>query len=648
MIHLPISLSRLLLFCLILPAHLLQAQVKPTTTTSKRAEKYFMDAQDYYYGRDNRQALDALEKALKDDPQFVEAWMLQGELLVEADRTEEAITSYKRAATIQPDFFPPLYFRTASLELRVGKYSDAREDITRFLKYPKIPPDLVAKAKAALKTAEYGVWAVAHPVPYNPVNLGDSVNTKDDEYVNAITADEQKLYFTRLIPVRADQPELREEDFYVSAKCDTVWCKARDMGSPINTRGNEGAISISPDGQFLFFAACNREDGFGSCDIYGARKQGENWSVPQNLGQVVNSPSWDSQPSFSSDGKTLYFASKRPGGKGSSDIWSTELQVDGSWTVPINLGDSINTPFEEMAPFIHPDDQTLYFSSRGHQGLGGQDLFCSRRDVNRNWRKPFNLGYPINSSSDEITLIVKPSGDLAYISSDKLGGKGRQDIYAFPLYKEAQPLKSTYFKGVVYDKATKQRLLAVFELVDLSTGRLITRANSDPVTGEFLLSLPTGKDYALSVSRQGYLFYSDNFALQGDISLTKPFIKDVPLQKIQTGEKVVLRNIFFDTDKYNLKQESVIEIDKLVAFLKTNPSLHIEINGHTDNKGGPEYNLSLSRNRAKAVYDFLVSKGIAPERLTYVGYGLTQPVDSNATEEGRAKNRRTEFTVTGN
>ncbi|MGE5425237.1 MAG: OmpA family protein, partial [Syntrophothermus sp.] len=445
--------------------------------------------------------------------------------------------------------------------------------------------------------------------------------------------------------VRKDQPEPREEDFYLSLKCDTTWCKAKNLGGPINTSGNEGAIFISPDGTYLFFAACNREDGFGSCDIYGARKEGDHWSIPQNLGPVVNTPSWDSQPSFSSDGKTLYFASKRPGGKGSSDIWKTELQPDGSWTPPVNLGDSINTNLEEMAPFIHPDDQTLYFSSKGHQGLGGMDLFYSRKDVNGNWGKPKNLGYPINSYSDEITLVVKPSGDIAYISSDKLGGKGKQDIYSFPLYQEAQPHQATYFKGVVFDKKTKERLQAVFELIDIASGKTVTKSVSDPMTGEFLLSLPTGRDYALNVSKPDYLFYSDNFSLSGYNSQAKPYIRDIPLQRIQVGEKVVLRNIFFDTDKFTLKTESVIELDKLVTLLKANPALKIEISGHTDNQGGAGYNLTLSKNRAKAVYDYLISKGINTERLTYQGYGMTQPVDVNTTEEGRANNRRTEFKV---
>ena len=358
------------------------------------------------------------------------------------------------------------------------------------------------------------------------------------------------------MPETIDQSNEFEEDFFYCDRLDTGWHKAVNLGPPINTHGNEGALCISPDGKMIFFAACNRPDSYGSCDIYWSRKEGNHWTVPENLGPVVNSPAWDSQPSFSSDGKTLYFASKRQGGKGSSDIWKTELQPDGQWTEPVNLGDSINTKAEEMAPFIHPDNQTLYFSSRGHPGMGGLDLFYSRKDANGNWTRPVNLGYPINTSADEITLVVNANGDVAYISSDKLGGKGRQDIYSFKLYENARPHKTTYFKGIVYNKETGQRLEARFELTDLETGRTVVQSSSDAITGEFLLSFPVDKNYALNVSKEGYLFYSDNFLLEGDNTQAKPFVKNIPLQEIKVGETVILKNIFFDTDKYDLKEES--------------------------------------------------------------------------------------------
>jgi len=534
------------------------------------------------------------------------------------------------------------------VELITGHYVDARNDYEKFLSYSDQPKEKQGKAVRNIKSCDFGINSMAHPVPFKPVNLGDSINSPYDDYMNAITADEQYLYFTRKLS-RSKNPEGQHtefnEDFYCAVKSDSAWKKAMNLGPPINTIDNEGALCISPDGKYIFFAACNREDGVGSCDIYWSRNTGGQWSDPVNLGPTVNSITWDSQPSFSSDGKTLYFASKRAGGKGSSDIWKTELQPEGFWSTPENLGDSINTSQEEMAPFIHPDNRTLYFSSRGHPGMGGFDLYYSRKDADGNWTKPVDLGYPINTYADEITLVVNARGDIAYISSDKLGGKGGMDIYSFKLYKDAQPVLVTYFKGIVFDKETNRRLEAKFELTDLSIGKLISSASSDPITGEFLLSLPTEKEYGLSVSRPGYLFYSDHFELRGEHSKTKPFIHNVPLQPIRVGETVILKNIFFDIDKFDLRAESMTELAKLLQLLKNNPAIRIEISGHTDNQGTAEHNMVLSKNRALAVYEYLVRNDIAEERLTYSGYGMIRPIDTNETEQGRANNRRTEFRV---
>jgi len=280
--------------------------------------------------------------------------------------------------------------------------------------------------------------------------------------------------------------------------------------------------------------------------------------------------------------------------------------------------------------------------------LGGMDLFFSKKDSLGNWGSPCNLGYPINTNADEITIIVNSQGNLAFISSDNLGGKGKQDIYSFPLYKEAQPNPVTYFKGVVFDNDSKQRLEARFELIDLKTSKTVAESKSDPVNGEFLLVLPSNHDYALNVSKEGYLFYSDNFSLSGANSQTHPFLKNVPLKPIKVGESVVLKNIFFDTDKYILKEESLTELRKLLALLQKNPRLKVEISGHTDNIGSAEYNLSLSENRAKSVYEYLIHQHISKERITFTGYGLSKPLNTNETEQGRANNRRTEFKVTGN
>jgi flagellar motor protein MotB len=364
-----------------------------------------------------------------------------------------------------------------------------------------------------------------------------------------------------------------------------------------------------------------------------------------NLGPDVNTTAWETQPSLSADGRTLYFVSNRPGGMGQSDIWMTRLQDNGVWTEPKNLGETINTGGSEMAPYFHPDGRTLYFSSDGQVGLGGMDLFVSRSDSAGNWLEPENLGYPINSSGDEINIVVNAWGDKAYISSNQHEGYGGYDIFNFELPLDARPTPSTFMKGVVKDKESGEPLEAYFSLTDVNSNIEIVRSFSDPANGEFLVCIPTSKVYALNVSAGGYLFYSGNFALEGLASEMEPFFVNVELSPIREGETMVLRNIFFGTDDYQLKASSFAELKKLIAFLNYNSGVKVEIRGHTDNTGDADYNKVLSAKRAQSVYDYLVENGVEAKRLAFKGYGATLPVADNDTREGRAKNRRTEIGI---
>ncbi|MBE9480254.1 MAG: PD40 domain-containing protein [Bacteroidetes bacterium] len=617
---------------------------------SSKATRAYKKAKSFYISHDYSNAEKFFSKAIKNDTNFVEAWLLLGDIYSDTKRTEEAILSYEKAIQIDPDFFPDILYIAGKLEFSTAKYSMALKNFKKYLCYENLKNQQKQNAMDMLVRAEFAVNAVENPVPFNLVNLGDSINTADDEYINAITSDEQQLIFTKKQLQFDEETELQKkysERFFVSDKINDTWNKTYELISSANIKGNIGALCISPDSKYLFFTSCYRPDGFGSCDLYYSKKSGNNWSKPKNLGPVVNSNKWESQPSFSSDGKTLYFTSNRNGGRGSSDIWKTILLADGTWSQPENLGVPVNTTKAEMSPFIHPDDQTLYFSSEGHVGMGGADLFYSKKEINGNWSKPINLGYPINTLADEINIVVNAKGDKAYISSDKFGGKGKFDIYSFDLYEEARPQPVTYMKGNVFDTETKNKLKARFELIDLNTGIVNVKSYSDQLTGEFLVVLPINRDYALNVSKDGYLFYSENFALTGEYSDIHPYFKDIPLKPIKVGENVILKNIFFETDKYDLKEESEIELMKLIGFLNNNPRIKIEISGHTDNIGEEEYNLILSQNRAKAVYDYLILNDIEKNRLTYKGYGFSLPNDTNETEEGRANNRRTEFKVIG-
>nr|MBA3970872.1 PD40 domain-containing protein [Bacteroidota bacterium] len=499
----------------------------------------------------------------------------------------------------------------------------------------------------------FAINAIKNPVPFDLKNMGTAINSSLDEYFPAVTADEQTILYTR--NNRTEAKHL-QEDFLVSKKIDNVWQAAVPIGSGINTSGNEGAPCLSSDGQVLFFVACAESAdgayaggrrGFGSCDIFYAEKEGENWSKPFNMGSIINTNQFESQPSFSADGKTLYFVSARPGGIGETDIYSSTLKPDNSWGAPRNLGPMINTPGKEETVFIHPDGKTLYFGSNGHVGMGGLDLYVSRMNSKGQWGSPVNLGYPINTYGDENSILVATSGNVAYMASNRAGGQGGLDLYQFDLYEAARPGKVTYAKGEVFDVKTKAPLGAHVELLDLETGLVVLESNANTSNGEFLMSLPVDKNYALNVSHSGYLFYSENFSLKELADQGKPFILKVPLQPIEVENVIELKNVFFETAKFDLKPESKAELNKLVAFLTVNKTMKGELSGHTDNLGDKKMNQVLSQNRAKAVYDYLIANGINAARLTYKGYGDTKPKVANDTDEHRQMNRRTEFKVIG-
>lgn len=618
------------------------------TTKSKKAVKYFEEALRYYSARRNDEALELLQKALKADENFIEAYAVSGDCYSDIGKLEKAIENYQKVVDLDPDFLTTSFKQLADAQFKTGDYASALENYTTFLTKKRVNPQLKDQAERNLKNAEFGVVAKEKPVPFSPENLGQSVNTADYEYFPVLTADEQTLVFTR--NKRRVGGMDYQEDFYISFldEKESNWMPAMNLGKPINTDDNEGAQTITADGKQLFFIGCNRKrTGLGSCDIYKSLRNGKKWGEPVNLGSPVNTSSWESQPSVSADGKTIYFVSNRKGGLGGMDIWVSHLAPNGEWSVPRNLGDVINTPHSEETPFIHPDGKTLYFTSDGHVGMGGKDIFVTRMDSAGNWSTPENIGYPINTWNDEQGLFVSASGEKAYFSSDRKGGYGKLDLYSFKLYEAARPNRVTYVKGRVTDKETGMPLAAVFELIDLKTSEIVVRSGSDPVNGSFLVTLPSGNDYALNVSKEKYLFYSEHFSLPKKSELTEPYRMDVQLHPIKFGETVVLKNIFFETASYELLPSSRVELDKLVAFMTGNPTISIEIGGHTDNVGKDEDNQILSENRAKAVKSYLVENDISEARIQYKGYGETQPIDTNDTEEGRARNRRTEFKVLG-
>ncbi len=669
-VELKLIVMRSLLFCIItfllIPAYSI-AQYN-YSTSNKKAIKAYEEALQSFNRMDYTTAVDLMQKSIKADDKFIEAHIVLAEIYIEMSNRNNAIESYKNTIKINPDFFPGLYSSLAQLEMMENEFESAKLHLEKYLSYNNLKPISISQAKRKLESCNFAIEAFKNPVPFNPVNLGDNINTEYDEYWPTLTADEQTLIITRLIPkdlitdsspakeytedkepVPTNQQSLPglsnvQEDFYISIKENDFWSKAVNAGEPLNTKGNEGAQTILVDGRIMYFTACNRSDGKGRCDIYSSAKKNGEWTEAINLGSPINSGYWEAQPSISPDGKTLYFVSNRDGGHGQKDIWVSNLMEDGRWSKPINPGKNVNSSGQEQSPFIHPDNKTLYFASDGRIGMGGFDLYKVSRNDDGTWSKPVNIGYPINTTFDEIGLIVNAKGNRAFFSSDRLSEKGR-DIFEFELYKEARPNPVSYIKGKVFDSKNQKKLEAKFELISLESNEIIMQAESDPNTGEFLVCIPTDNDYALNVSKEGYLFYSDNFELKGVHEILNPYLKDVALNPITPGEKIILKNIFYTTDSYELIDKSVAELTKLLEFMNNNPSLKIEISGHTDNVGTTEYNIELSNNRAKSVYNYLIENGINQERLTYKGYGETQPISTNETELGKAENRRTEMKI---
>ncbi|MEE4256507.1 MAG: OmpA family protein [Bacteroidales bacterium] len=585
-----------------------------------------------------------LKKAIKIDPGYPEPYILLGDVYYDQERYTDAIHFYKSAIRVDSLHSPNLYYLLGRIYFDSGQYEAALKWIGMFLEINGIRDDLRSFAEEMQETTAFREYALKNPVPFQPENLGKYVNSKHNEYINSITLDESSLVYTLNKPDSLIEGFYRE-GFVMAEHSDTGWVDAGRTLPDLHKMGNIGAMSLSPDGRFLFFTSCGARGGFGSCDIWVCAKQGDGWSSPQNLGGAVNTSNWDSQPCFSADGKTLYFVSARKGTIGGADIWYSEFIQGSGWTKAANLGSTINTHEEEMAPFIHPDGKTLYFSSKGHPGMGGFDLFVSRKDSAGNWSEPENLGYPVNTESDEINIVVSTNGEAAYLSSRQEGGFGGYDIYRFDLPPERAPLKVGYIKGVVYDADTEKPLKAEILLIDLQSGEVTVRCESDPMSGRYLAALPGGKNYALNISKPGYLFYSENVNLSIENVPEKPVIKDVYLLPVKSGRTFVLKNIFFETDKYALSELSRVELLKLESFLIDNPYVRIMICGHTDDIGSVDYNQVLSENRAGAVYDFLINSGIDPDRLEYKGFGMSQPVSDNETEEGRALNRRTEILI---
>lgn len=481
--------------------------------------------------------------------------------------------------------------------------------------------------------------------------LGKPINSAFADYAPVISADGLTMMFTSRRPVTPKEIQKNKpamEHIY-SASYDAKkkkWSEGTCMSDSINEPGrNNSAIALSNDGQTLFLY---RDDDSGNGDIYQSTLKGNDWTKAVKLPSTINSKDHESSASLSPDGNTLYFVSDRKGGLGKRDIWYSKKDGNNQWGQAINLGPTINTKEDEEGVFIHPDGKTLYFSSKGHESIGGYDI-CYSTYTNDHWSPPHNLGKAINTTGDDVFLVIAADGMNGYFSTDKSGGIGEKDIYlvkSVPIKKTDKP-RLTLFTGIVIDKETLLPLESDIVIMDNQKNTVLSTIKSNSASGKFLISLPSGKNYGINVKKNGYLFYSDNVSIS-DTAAYKEIVKTIPLEKIKIGNKIVLKNIFYDFDKASLRPESKSELEQLLKLMNENTTIKIELSSYTDNKGSDEYNLKLSQERAQSVVDYLISKGISKERLVAKGYGESKPISDNDTEIGRQMNRRTEFEVLSN
>lgn len=630
-----------ILFACLLQQPTMQAQQYDPSKINKKAVSLFEQAKNRFEDGNDVLAIGLLQKSVETDPNYADAYLTMGNLYSRMKNYNAAVASFEKAFAIDSVYGLEYRVQYAVQLAGLGKFEKALAIVSDVLsRNPPKNHKSLANAKKRQESFQFAVnFEKNHPDKnyfFAPSNLGKNINTTHPEYLPTLSVDGSELIFTRRLAGT-------NEDFFISKKDTNGWRLAEAAGGNINTPQSEAALTLSADGEWMIYAASGRMDSYGNYDLYMAQKENDEWKDVYHFGLGINTDQWEAQPSLSPDRKDLYFASRRPGGHGGIDIYVSHLKANGYYSEPENMGPGINTSGDDQCPFIHTDNQTLYFTSNGWPGYGDDDLFVVRKQPNGEWGQPENLGYPINTIEKEGTMCIAADGQTAYYAADRNDSYGGLDIYSFLLRKDVRPVKTIWVKGKITDIKSGLPVAAMLELTDLVSKKPVSQIQADAV-GNYFMTLPIGKDYAFTINSKGYLFYSDNF-LTANREPDSTFIKNIVLQPIATNATIVLKNIFFEPNKYVLNPESQTELDKLVQLLNENPTMKIEISGHTDNIGKPADNMLLSKNRAKAVVDYLISKKIAAARLIAKGYGETKPIADNKTDTGRMQNRRTEMRV---
>ena len=639
-----------------------------------------IEAADYFFENDNK---GSYEEALRF---YLQAYQYNSEnaalnykigvCYIKSIQKSKAVQHFEAAYQANPEITWDILYLMAQAYHTDYQFDKAEENYQKFEKTldPNEHAVLLDQLNRKIQSCETAKNLLKKPVRVFLDNKGRPINSKFPDYSPLVSADESVLIFTS----RRDNTtggkidpwdEMFYEDVYLAHSENGVWKSPINLGKPVNTKSHDATVGISPDGQQLIIY--NRKNGG---DLFYCTLEGDLWTERKAFPKTINTKFHEESASLSPDGKTLYFVSnKEDDSYGEHDIFVSTLDEKGKWGKAKNLSSVINSPYDEKGIFLHPDGRTIYFSSNGHSGMGGFDIFRSVRNENGDWSEPENLGYPINTPDDDIFFVISASGRHAYYSSEQKGGMGGKDLYmitflgpekpiiqgnednliasiARPVSEtiieedvEVQEVRLTILKGTVRDAITLEPIKAEIELVDNLENKIIAKFKSNSKTARFLISLPSGRNYGIAVKAKGYLFHSENFNIEPS-SVYQEVNKDILLHKLSIGSKIVLRNIFFDFAKSTLRPESNNELSRLLKLLNEH-NIRIEISGHTDNKGSKNYNLKLSKSRAKAVVDYLIEHGIDTGRLEFEGYGFDQPIDTNDTKAGRQNNRRVEFKI---
>jgi outer membrane protein OmpA-like peptidoglycan-associated protein/tetratricopeptide (TPR) repeat protein len=632
------------------------AQDDCSVQLNKKDVKIYDDGIAYFKRGNYTMTLQAMKQVLNANPDFVDAVYVSGMSWYKmADpNLKEAEKAFLRTITLCPAYDIYAYYYLGEIAYSFEQFDKTIQYLTEFLKdVEKIKKDEdYNRAVQLLDYSKFYLETINHPVPFNP-EVVEGISTPENEYLAILSPDNQTAFYTREIKMLPDRNSIIQtskfrEIFMSSARNeDGSFAEGEELPDPFNIFTNEGGATLTADNHTLYYTVCqyDKAGGYLNCDIFYTEDVNGEWTPIRNAGSLVNKPNtWESQPSVSADGKILYYVSDRPGGYGGYDLYKTNRNDDGTWGAAVNLGPMVNSKGNEKSPFIHPDGQTLYFSSDGRPGMGGYDIFFTKIHEDNTIDKPQNLGYPINSPEDELGFFVSTDGTRGFFASNKFHGKGGWDLYSFELYDAARPEKVLFIKGTVRDESSAVPVKAMIELRNLDTKK-VSEIPLDTNTGKYVAVRPFNNDYVMTIKKEGYV-YESKYISKEDSVFKAPAKVDVEIQPIELNKSYRINDIYFAFNSADLTGESKAVLEQMIEFLNFNSTMHIQIQGHTDNIGNDAVNLKLSESRARSVYDYLVARDIASVRLSYRGFGETDPISPNDSEEGRAKNRRTCFVIT--